>query len=48
MGLAEPNEVLVSGSVAGAVVGGPFELEERGSHELKGVPGSWPVFALGA
>jgi class 3 adenylate cyclase len=46
MGLAGPSEVLASGAVAGAVVGGPFGFEERGSQELKGVPGSWPVFAL--
>ena len=46
MGLAGPSEVLVSGAVAGAVVGGPFDFEERGSRELKGVPGSWPVFEL--
>jgi class 3 adenylate cyclase len=46
MALAEPGEVLVSGAVAGAVLGGPFAFEERGSHELKGVPGSWPLFAL--
>jgi class 3 adenylate cyclase/pimeloyl-ACP methyl ester carboxylesterase len=46
--LAGPGEVLVSGTVFGTVVGGPFEFEERGLHELKGVPGRWPVFALGA
>jgi class 3 adenylate cyclase len=46
MGMAGPGEVLVSGAVAGTVVGGPFALEERGTHELKGVPGRWPVFAL--
>ena len=46
--LAGPGEVLVSGTVFGTVVGGPFEFEERGLHELKGVPGRWPLFALGA
>ena len=46
MGLAGPSEVLVSGAVAGAVVGGPFAFEDLGTHELKGVPGRWPVFAL--
>jgi class 3 adenylate cyclase len=45
--LAEAGEVLVSDMVRGTVVGGPFAFEERGSHELKGVPGLWPVFALG-
>jgi class 3 adenylate cyclase len=46
MGLAGGGEVLVSGALAGAVIGVPFRLEDRGPHDLKGVPGSWPVFAL--
>jgi class 3 adenylate cyclase len=47
-GLAGPSEVLVSGTVFGTVVGGPFTFEDRGFHELKGVPGRWPLFALRA
>ncbi len=47
-GLAGPGEVLVSGTVFGTVVGGPFTFEDRGLHELKGVPGRWPLFALGS
>jgi class 3 adenylate cyclase len=47
-GLAGPGEVLVSGTVFGTVVGGPFTFEDRGFHELKGVPGRWPLFALGS
>jgi class 3 adenylate cyclase len=46
--LAEAGEVLVSGTVFGTVVGGPFAFEDRGFHELKGVPGRWPLFCLGA
>jgi class 3 adenylate cyclase/pimeloyl-ACP methyl ester carboxylesterase len=45
--LARPSEVLVSGTVFGTVVGGPFTFTDRGLHELKGVPGPWPLFALG-
>jgi class 3 adenylate cyclase len=45
--LAGPSEILVSGTVFGTVVGGPFTFEDRGFHELKGVPGRWPLFALG-
>ncbi len=45
-GLAGGSEVLVSGTVFGTVVGGPFSFEDRGFHELKGVPGRWPLFAL--
>jgi len=44
--LAAAGEVLVSGTVFGTVVGGPFEFTDRGFHELKGVPGRWPLFAL--
>ena len=47
-GLAGAGEVLVSGTVFGTVVGGPFAFEDRGLHELRGVPGRWPLFALGA
>jgi len=44
--VAAAGEVLVSGTVFGTVVGGPFVFEDRGLHELKGVPGRWPLFAL--
>ncbi|MGA2320921.1 MAG: adenylate/guanylate cyclase domain-containing protein [Solirubrobacteraceae bacterium] len=44
--LAAAGEVLVSGTVFGTVVGGPFMFGDRGFHELKGVPGRWPLFAL--
>jgi class 3 adenylate cyclase len=44
--LAGPREVLLSGTTCGAVVGSGFEFEDRGVHELKGVPGSWPLFTL--
>ncbi len=47
-GMAAAGEVLVSGTVFGTVVGGPFAFEDRGFHELKGVPGRWPLFALDA
>jgi class 3 adenylate cyclase/pimeloyl-ACP methyl ester carboxylesterase len=45
-GLAVAGEVLVSGTVFGTVVGGPFEFTDRGFHALKGVPGRWPLFSL--
>jgi len=44
--LAAPGEVLVSGTVYGTVVGGPFVFEDRGLHDLRGVPGRWPLFAI--
>ena len=45
-GVAAPGETMVSGTVYGTVVGGPFDFQDRGLHELKGVPGRWPLFAL--
>jgi class 3 adenylate cyclase len=47
-GLAQAGEVLVSGTVFGTVVGGPFEFTDKGFHALKGVPGNWPLFSLAA
>jgi class 3 adenylate cyclase len=44
-GLAAAGDVLVSSTVKDLVAGSGLRFEERGSHELKGVPGSWAVFA---
>ena len=44
--LAAPREVLVSGTVYGTVVGSGLRFEHRGSRELKGIPGKWPIFAV--
>ncbi len=46
--LARPSEVLVSGTLRDLVVGSGLQFDERGVHELKGVPGEWRVFALAA
>jgi pimeloyl-ACP methyl ester carboxylesterase len=46
--LAGPGEVLVSGTVKDLVLGSGIELADRGIHELKGVPGQWQLFAVGA
>jgi class 3 adenylate cyclase len=45
---ARPNEVLVSGTVRDLVMGSDIELADRGIHSLKGVPGEWRLFAVGA
>jgi class 3 adenylate cyclase len=45
--LAAPGEVLVSGTVKDLVVGSDMRFDDRGEHELKGVPGRWRVYALG-
>lgn len=44
-GLAQPGEVLVSRTVKDLVAGSGLEFVDRGEHALKGVPGSWQVFA---
>jgi class 3 adenylate cyclase len=44
--LASPGEVFVSGTVKDLVVGSGIEFSEQGEHELKGVPGSWKLFAV--
>lgn len=38
---AEPGRILVSDTVRTLLLGFPFEFEEAGEHELKGVPGRW-------
>jgi class 3 adenylate cyclase len=45
-GLAGPGEVLVSRTVADLVAGSGIVLAERGEHELKGVSGTWLVYAV--
>lgn len=46
--LGGPGEVLTSSTVRDLVVGSGIEFSERGEHELKGVPGTWRVFAATA
>ncbi len=43
--LAGPNDVLVSSTLRDLVIGSGLEFEDRGAHELKGVPGEWQLFA---
>jgi len=43
---AAPGEVLVSSTVKDLVAGSGIEFRDRGSHELKGVPGEWRLFAV--
>ena len=44
--LTGPGEVLVSRTIRDLVAGAPIRLASRGVHDLKGVPGSWEVFAV--
>ena len=43
--LAGPGEVLVSSTVRDLVAGSGIEFDDRGDRELKGVPGTWKLFA---
>jgi pimeloyl-ACP methyl ester carboxylesterase len=43
---ASAGEILVSGTVKDLVAGSGIAFEDRGVAELKGVPGSWPLYAV--
>jgi class 3 adenylate cyclase len=43
---AEPGEVLASRTVRDLSIGSGLTFAERGSRELKGVPGEWDLFAV--
>src|SRR5438093_5294694 len=43
---AQPGEVLVSSTVRDLVAGSGLTFEDRGSHELKGIPGQWRLYAV--
>ena len=43
---ASPGEVLVSSTVRDLVGGSGIGFEDRGEHELKGVPDRWRLFAV--
>jgi class 3 adenylate cyclase len=45
MAQSQPCEVLVSRVVTDLVAGAGLKFAERGSHELKGLPGRWDLFA---
>jgi class 3 adenylate cyclase len=44
--LAEPEEILVSGTVRDLVAGSGLRFTERGRHHLKGIESDWQLFAL--
>jgi class 3 adenylate cyclase len=44
--LAAAGEVLVSRTVTDLVAGSGIEFEDRGEHELKGVPGTWHLYSV--
>jgi len=43
---AQPGETLVSRTVVDLVTGSDIQFTDRGEHQLKGVPGTWHLFAV--
>jgi class 3 adenylate cyclase len=46
MGEAAPGRVLASSTVRDLVVGSGLRFEDRGRHELRGVPGEWGLWEV--
>ena len=44
--LAGADEVLVSSTVKDLVAGSTLSFTERGTYDLKGVPGSWRIYRV--
>jgi class 3 adenylate cyclase/pimeloyl-ACP methyl ester carboxylesterase len=44
--LAAPSQILVSSTIKDLVVGSGISFAEHGDHTLRGVPGSWKLFAV--
>ena len=44
--LADADEIVVSSTVKDLVVGSGISFSDRGTRELKGVPGEWRLFAV--
>jgi class 3 adenylate cyclase len=47
-GMAGPRDVLVSRTVKDLTAGSGFSFDDRGEHELKGVPDRWQLYRVGA
>jgi class 3 adenylate cyclase len=47
MAAARPGEVLVSSTVRDLVAGSGLRFDDRGEQALRGVPGSWRLYAAG-
>jgi class 3 adenylate cyclase len=46
MAQAQEHEVLASSTVKDLVVGSGLDFHDRGTHELRGVPGEWRLYAV--
>lgn len=46
MDAAQPGEILTSGALPPLIAGSGITFEERGKHDLRGVEGTWELFAV--
>lgn len=46
MAQAQAGEVVVSSTVRNLVAGSGLDFRDRGTHTLKGIPGTWQLFAV--
>lgn len=46
LSFAAPGEMIVSGTVKDLVVGSGINFDDRGEHELRGVPGRWHLWSV--
>jgi class 3 adenylate cyclase len=46
MAAANPGEVVASRTVRDLIVGSDIAVEDRGEHVLKGIDGSWQLYAV--
>jgi class 3 adenylate cyclase len=44
--VAKPGEIWITDTVRALTLGSGISVDSRGAHELKGIPGSWPLFAI--
>ncbi len=44
--VADGGDILVSGVVRGLVAGSGSQFDSRGSHDFRGIPGTWTVYAV--
>ena len=46
MAAAERGGILASATVKGLVIGSGIEFADRGTRQLKGVPGDWQLYEV--
>ena len=44
--LAGPGDIYVSRTIADLLLGSAIEFDDRGTHDLKGIPGTWDILAV--